>query len=144
LKKLLINLCLLVTAVYALASQAENLNKFPSVDIKVADIPLHVEYANTFELRAQGLMNRKELCGECGMLFKFDSSKRAAMWMMNTYVALDVAFIRADGVITDIRAMEPEDLTSIQASANVLYALEMNQGWFKSQGIVVGDKVSFH
>jgi uncharacterized membrane protein (UPF0127 family) len=142
LKKLFINLCLLLTAVYGLASQAENFNTFPTVDIKVKDIALHVEYANTYELRAQGLMNRKQLCGDCGMLFKFDSSKRAAMWMMDTFVALDVAFIRSDGLITDIRAMQPQDLTSIQASEDVLYALEMNQGWFQSQGIMVGDKIA--
>lgn len=142
--KLFTNLGLILMAIYALAIQAGDFNRFPTVDIKVKDIALHVEYANTHELRAQGLMKRKELCADCGMLFKFDSPKKASMWMMDTYVPLDVAFIRSDGMITDIRAMQPQDLTSIQASQEVLYALEMNQGWFQSQGIVVGDKLSFH
>ena len=140
--KIFINLCLLVTAVFALSGQAQETVKFPTVDIKVKHKALHVEYANTHELRAQGLMKRTELCADCGMLFKFDSPRRASMWMMNTYIPLDVAFIRSDGVITDIRAMQPQDLTSIGASQEVLYALEMNQGWFQSQGIVVGDKLN--
>lgn len=144
LKKIFINICFFLTAAYGLAAQAQDSAKFPGIDIKVDDKALHVEYADTFELRSQGLMNRKSLCGDCGMLFKFSSAKRASMWMMDTFIALDVAFIRSDGVITDIRAMQPQDLTSIQASENVLYALEMNQGWFQSNGITVGDKVTLH
>ena len=63
--------------------------------------------------------------------------------MQNTFLALDVAFITSDGVITDIKPMQPHDLTSVGASEAVLYALEMNQGWFAKNGIKVGDKIIF-
>tara|TARA_R110000744_G_scaffold23002_3_gene58577 strand:- start:17 stop:484 length:468 start_codon:yes stop_codon:yes gene_type:complete len=113
----------------------------PLIEIIVGDIPLEVEYAYTFEQRAMGLMYRKSMCEQCGMLFKFSGSKKASMWMQNTFLALDVAFIRSDGVITDIKPMQPQDLTSVGASQAVLYALEMNQGWYAKHGINVGDKM---
>ena len=65
-----------------------------------------------------------------------------SLWMKNTFIALDVAFIKANGEITDIKPMQPEDLTTVGASTDVLYALEMNQGWFAKHGIKVGDKLT--
>jgi len=114
---------------------------FPSVNVKVKQNVYPLEYANTFELRAQGLMHREKMCESCGMLFNFKQIKRAGMWMKNTLMPLDVAFIRADGKITDIKAMQPHDLTTIASSQPVLYAWEMNQGWFAKNAIKVGDTV---
>jgi hypothetical protein len=115
--------------------------EFGQISLKVKNIELNIEYADNYERRAQGLMFRKSLCGECGMFFRFGNPRIAGIWMKNTLVPLDVAFIRKDGVITDIKALTPHDLTSINSSEIVLYALEMNQGWFKKNGIAVGDKV---
>lgn len=123
------------------AQEATQHQTLPTVEITLQKIPLEVEYAHTFEQRAMGLMYRKTLCEQCGMLFKFSGSKKASMWMQNTFLALDVAFITSDGVITDIKPMQPHDLTSVGASQAVLYALEMNQGWFAKNGIKVGDKM---
>jgi uncharacterized membrane protein (UPF0127 family) len=122
------------------AKQAET--QFPNVVIEVQGINLILEYADNFELRSQGLMYRKSMCSDCGMLFNFNQIKPAGMWMRNTFIPLDVAFIRKDGTITDIKAMTPHDETTTTSSENVLYAWEMNQGWFKRNNIVVGDKVS--
>ncbi|GAC03715.1 MAG: DUF192 domain-containing protein [Paraglaciecola chathamensis] len=139
--------CVLLVGSFTLPIQAVNAQEakqhqtLPTVKITLQDIPLEVEYAHTFEQRAMGLMYRKTLCEQCGMLFKFSGSKKASMWMQNTFLALDVAFITSDGVITDIKPMQPHDLTSVGASEAVLYALEMNQGWFAKNGIKVGDKM---
>lgn len=114
---------------------------FPEILVEVNGKTLTLEYAESFELRAQGLMFRKSLCGDCGMLFNYHQSKMAGMWMKNTFIPLDVAFIRQDGVITDIKAMQPHDETTTASSEKVLYAWEMNQGWFKRNNISVGDKV---
>jgi uncharacterized membrane protein (UPF0127 family) len=114
---------------------------FPQIQVKVKQNVYALEYANTFELRAQGLMHREEMCSSCGMLFNFKQPKQAGMWMKNTLIPLDVAFIRADGKITDIKAMQPHDLTTTASSENVLYAWEMNQDWFSQNGIQVGDTV---
>ena len=116
--------------------------QFPQIKVAVQGKALALEYANTYELRSQGLMFRKSLCQDCGMLFNFKQQKYAGMWMRNTLIPLDVAFIRKDGVITDIKTMQPHDETVTASSEEVLYAWEMNQGWFKQNGIAVGDTVS--
>ena len=115
---------------------------FGKVSVEVNTLVVPLEYADTFELRSQGLMYRKSLCANCGMLFYYNQSKQGSMWMRNTYIPLDVAFIRKDGVITDISAMQPHDENITSSSENVLYAWEMNQGWFKRNGISVGDTVT--
>ena len=93
-----------------IADQADTV--FPQIQVKIKQQVYPLEYANTFELRAQGLMHREDMCESCGMLFNFQQTRRAGMWMKNTLIALDVAFIRADGKITDIKAMQPHDLNT--------------------------------
>ncbi|MFT6916222.1 MAG: uncharacterized membrane protein (UPF0127 family) [Motiliproteus sp.] len=112
--------------------------EMPLVTLKINDQILHIEYAATLALRSVGLMHRTSLCQNCGMLFKFDNPRRVSMWMKDTFIPLDVAFIRSDGLITDIKALKPQDLTHISASEKILFALEMNRGWFKRHGITVG------
>lgn len=121
--------------------QAAQTTERPLVSIIINDKNLQVEYAATFAQRSVGLMNRQSLCLQCGMLFKFSNPKMANMWMKNTFIPLDVAFIRSDGVITDIKALQPHDLTAVGSSEKVLFALEMNQGWFSQQQISVGDTI---
>ncbi|WP_338291634.1 DUF192 domain-containing protein [Planctobacterium marinum] len=100
-----------------------------------------VEYADTWELRARGLMYRTELCQQCGMLFKFDRERLISMWMKNTFIPLDVAFFKKNGEIVDIKQMQPLDLTSVPSSKPVLYALEMNEGWFAANGVKEGNSI---
>lgn len=88
-----------------------------------------------------GLMFREQMCADCGMLFKFEPAKQASMWMKNTFIPLDVAFIDRNGVITDIKPLNPEELKSVGASKVVTYALEMNRGWFAGHDIHVGDQI---
>jgi len=103
---------------------------------------ISVELANDPQSRALGLMYRRQMCEDCGMLFKFDSVKIASIWMKNTYIPLDLAYINAFGKIVDIKQLKPHDLTSVPSSVPVLYALEMNQGWFEKNDLSVGDKVT--
>jgi uncharacterized membrane protein (UPF0127 family) len=113
-----------------------------NIDIVFANISLQVEFADSFEERALGLMYRKDLCEDCGMLFQFDDERIGSIWMKNTFVPLDLAYITVDGYIVDIKQLKPHDLTSVKSSKPVLYALEMNQGWFAKNMIRVGDKIS--
>lgn len=115
---------------------------FGEVQIKVKGKAYDLEYADTFEQRAKGLMNRQSLCETCGMLFKFDNAKVAGFWMRNTLIPLDIAFVRADGSITDIKSMRALDLKTTNSSEAVLYAWEMNKGWFAANNINVGDNVA--
>lgn len=139
--------CLLLVLGLVLATflQAQELTpqelEFKRASIQINGQTLLVEYADTWELRAQGLMFRTELCQDCGMLFKFDRERLISMWMKNTLIPLDVAFFKRDGEIVDIKQMKPLDLTSVPSSAPVYYALEMNLNWFSQNGVKEGDQI---
>lgn len=104
---------------------------------------IRVEYADTPQERQLGLMYRRKLCDDCGMLFKFDSTRTGSIWMKNTFVPLDLAYIKQDGTIVDIFQLTPHDLTPVESTSKVLYALEMNQGWFAQHDIRTGDKIKY-
>jgi len=117
---------------------------FKQAKVEINGQKLNVELADNWELRAQGLQFRTELCDDCGMLFRFDRTRKISMWMKNTLIPLDVAFFTKDGTIIDIRQMQPLDLTSVPSSKPVYYALEMNQNWFASNGIKEGDMIKVY
>ncbi|MCL1837547.1 MAG: DUF192 domain-containing protein [Treponema sp.] len=106
-----------------------------------AEIEITVEIARTEDERAQGLMHRKKLPDGEGMLFIFDRDQQLSFWMKNTIIPLSIAFIASDGRITEIKDMQPNDLSSVRSSRSVRYALEVPQGWFARAGINAGDIV---
>ncbi|MBN1916539.1 MAG: DUF192 domain-containing protein [Verrucomicrobia bacterium] len=99
-----------------------------------------VEIADTNETRRQGLMFRNSLAADHGMYFTYPANHRTHFWMRNTTLPLSIAFIRDDGVIVDVRDMVPLDETAVGPNVQYRDALEMNQGWFKRNGIKVGDR----
>jgi hypothetical protein len=102
-----------------------------------------VELAVTDEERAKGLMFRKELPEGRGMLFDFKREQPVSMWMQNTYVSLDMIFIRDDGRIARI-AENTEVLSEriIPSGAPVRAVLEVVAGTAKKLGIATGDRVA--
>jgi hypothetical protein len=102
-----------------------------------------VELAVTDEERAKGLMFRKELADGRGMLFDFRREQPVSMWMQNTYVSLDMIFIRADGRIARIAEnTEPLSERIIPSGAPVSAVLEVVAGTAKKYGIAPGDRVA--
>jgi hypothetical protein len=94
------------------------------------------------EDRALGLMFRRSLAPDSGMLFVFDSDDFQRFWMKNTLIPLSIAYITSDSLITDILEMAQLDTTTPYLSSKpVRYALEMNSGWFQSKGIKPGDTI---
>ena len=102
-----------------------------------------VEKAKTPEQLSRGLMFRKKLEDDSGMLFQFGSSQTLSFWGMNTFIPLDIAFIDELGVIKDVNRIKEHDLNSVKSSCPCKYALEISDGWFKSNGFGVGDYISF-
>lgn len=101
-----------------------------------------VEVASTPTQRARGLMYRRELAPDHGMLFDFGGVGTRAMWMKNTYVSLDILFLEADGRIWSIAAeTTPLSETIIPAQGPIRAALELNAGTCRLLGIEVGDLV---
>lgn len=115
----------------------------PQIPLYIKAKEIRVEIAKTPEERAMGLMNRKKLEKDEGMLFIFESEDYHSFWMKNTLLPLSIAFIDKDRRIVDIKDMKPLTLDSHSPSRQVLYALEMNKGWFSANGIRVGDVVRF-
>jgi uncharacterized membrane protein (UPF0127 family) len=88
--------------------------------------------------REQGLMYRTQLAPNEGMLFVFPENAVHCFWMKNTLIPLSIAFIRADGTITDIDEMDAETTNNHCPRNNGVYALEMSKGWFEAKGIKPG------
>ncbi|WP_375464497.1 DUF192 domain-containing protein [uncultured Methylobacterium sp.] len=92
--------------------------------------------------RSRGLMFRRSMAPNHGMLFDFERSAPVAMWMKNTYLPLDMVFIRADGTVAYIAAdTEPLSTAIIQSPEPVLSVLELNAGTAAKLGLRVGDTV---
>ena len=111
-----------------------------TVEIKGKTIT--VEVANTADRRDRGLMYRDSLPPDEGMLFVYKHEDTQSFWMKNTRIPLDIAFLKADGWICDIKQMAPGDLGSHKSDMRAKFALEMNKGWFAANGIKVGDTVT--
>lgn len=116
---------------------------FGRVQVSVADKQLELELAQSFAARARGLMHRESLCADCGMLFEYTEPRVVSMWMKNTLIPLDVAFVDKQGRILVIKQMQPHDLTPVDSERLASYAWEMNQGWFAKHGVKAGDRVVF-
>lgn len=121
-------------SVYAQALRTETLGiRFFQVTAEIAQSP---------QERAKGLMGRTSLPPNHGMLFIFEAPERQCFWMRNTPLPLTIAFIDANGRITSFADMTPFSEESHCSTVPVPFALEMEQGWFKKRGVLVGDTVT--
>ena len=106
--------------------------------------PFTVELAVTPQERERGLMFRRTLPEDRGMLFDFSPEQQVSMWMQNTYIPLDMVFIRADGTIARIAEnTEPMSTRLIPSGEPVRAVLELAGGTAKKLGIAPGDRVIY-
>ena len=107
-------------------------------------VAYRVEVARTGEEQARGLMYRTSLPDHGGMIFPMVPQRVASFWMKNTYIPLDMIFIRADGTIARIAANTiPEDLTPVESGEPVVAVLEIAGGGAAANGIAEGDRVEW-
>jgi uncharacterized membrane protein (UPF0127 family) len=112
---------------------------------------LHVELATSEAQQRMGLMERRHLAPDAGMLFVFDSTQppEAGFWMYRTRIPLDIAYIDSAGVVRATRAMAPctaeliEGCPAYSPGVPYRYALEVNGGYFTRHGIANGARISF-
>lgn len=113
-----------------------------SIETANGTYDFHVEIAKTQSQQAQGLMFRRSMPPDAGMLFVYDTPQPASFWMKNTFIPLDMLFIGADGRIVNIRARTvPQSLTPVTSAGKVLAVLELNGGTTARLGITAGDRV---
>jgi len=112
-----------------------------TVDIRIGDVCIKAEIACTPSQRRRGLMFRKGLARNGGMLFVFPKEKRASFWMKNTRLPLDLAYIGSGGTILQVERLRPHDLRPVRSRFAVKYALEVRRGFFARHKIGVGERI---
>lgn len=103
-----------------------------------------VEIAITDDQRARGLMYRRKMPAQHGMLFLFDTNQVVTMWMKNTFIPLDILFIDKNGLIMHMaKSTVPESLAHISSKVPVISVLELNAGTADRLNIQLGDQIDY-
>lgn len=108
------------------------------VDISAGMHRIDAQVAVSPQERQTGLMHRKDMPQQEGMLFVFEQPAVQCFWMKNTLLPLTAAFVADDGTIVNLVDMKPQSLDSHCSAKPVRYVLEMNQGWFAKRGLKAG------
>ena len=115
--------------------------KTTPIRIMINDKEYKFEVAATEKSREVGLMFRKKLDKDSGMLFIYKYERLMAFYMKNTYIPLSIAFINKNFEIINIENGEPLDESNIESIGPAMYVLEVNRGFFERVGLKVGDKL---
>ena len=135
-------LAMSLSSVATKATAQESMTEFRVIPLTAGIHVIRAEVALAPDERSKGLMFRKVLGPNQGMVFLFDQPAVQCMWMRNTLIPLSVAFIADDGRILNVEDMAPQTEDNHCAAKPARYALEMNKGWFTKHGIVAGAKIS--
>lgn len=120
------------------AAQTGPQPKLPTVDLVAGLHIIKAELAVTAEQQAIGMMGRKQIVGNEGMLFVNGDDQVRCFWMRNTLVPLSIAFLGGDGTVINVAEMQPLSDQSHCSTRPARFALEMSQGWFAKRGIGPG------
>ena len=115
----------------------------PTITLRIGTVAVEAEVADEIDEKTIGLMGRAELAEGRGMLFVFREPQAMGFWMRDTLVPLSIAYINAAGVIREIHDLQPLDETPARSAfRDLLYALEVPQGWFHKNKILPGDRIT--
>ena len=133
----------LVFALYAalLLVSAHAQTQLPIAELTAGFHRIEAEVASDQASQTKGLMHRRSMPANHGMLFVFSRTDRHCMWMRNTLLPLSVAFLDAQGKIINIEEMKPQTEDNHCAASPAPYALEMNLGWFSDKGLKPGFQI---
>ena len=114
----------------------------PEIELRIGGKKISAEVADEESERSAGLMFRKALASDCGMLFVMDQIGPVGFWMKNTEVPLTIAYIDPRGTIMELHDLQPLDEKPVPSRfRNIAFALEMPQGWFSKNKIWPGDRI---
>lgn len=123
------------------ASDGTAQDQLPTIDVSINNIPLSVELAITGQQRYMGLSFRESMPDGAGMLFVYPAERALTFTMRNTLIPLSIAFISSDMVINEIHDMNVGPGQLFDSEQVAMFALEVNQGWFKENDIKPGDRI---
>ena len=124
-----------------LISSGQAVADMPRMELTVGFHRIEAEVAADQTNRMQGLMQRRTMRPNQGMLFVFAQAERHCMWMRNTFLPLSVAFLDEEGRILNIENMQPQTEDNHCAAGAARFALEMNIGWFSGKGLKAGARI---
>ena len=132
----------LAACAFSTASPAQDgPQKLAAIRLSAGMHVIQAELAQSPDERSIGLMFRKTMATNDGMLFTFEQPGQQCFWMKNTLLPLSAAFIAEDGSVVNIEDMKPQTLDSHCSAKPVRFVLEMNAGWFAKRGIKPGTKL---
>jgi uncharacterized membrane protein (UPF0127 family) len=108
------------------------------------DVVLDCEVARSEKDKERGLMFRKFLGKHRGMIFVYKNPEEMNFWMQNTHIALSIAFVHDKLFISSLHDMKPFSLDIVSSDIPVLYAIEVNQGWFHANSILPGNRITIY
>jgi uncharacterized membrane protein (UPF0127 family) len=123
------------------AQDSAQLN-LPRTQLAAGMFLIDAQLATTPDERSTGLMYRREMPQNEGMLFIFEQPSTQCFWMKNTLLPLTAAFVANDGTIVNLVDMKPQTTDSHCSIKPVRFVLEMNQGWFAKKGIKAGFRLT--
>ena len=110
--------------------------------LKIGERPVRLQLAVRQGEQQRGLMERTTLGAEEGMLFVYARPQQMSFWMRNTLLPLDIGFFDATGELREVRQMFPRDERTVRShSAEIQFAVEMNQNWYRDNGVKPGAKL---
>lgn len=133
----LVQLALLVN----MATAQDEPQNLPVTQLRAGIHSIRAQVAETPLQHMVGLMHRRSMASNEGMLFIFPESSKQCFWMKNTLLPLSAAFVMNDGTLVNIEDMQPHSLESHCSTKPVRFVLEMNQGWFAKRGLKPGDRL---
>ena len=124
-------------------AQTEAQPELPITKLSIGGKSIRAEIADEEHERAAGLMFRKELAGDAGMLFIMPQTGPVAFWMRNTELPLTIAYMAPNGAIMELHDLEPFNESPVPSRfPQIAYALEMPRGWFTKNNIWPGERVA--
>lgn len=112
------------------------------IDTRKGPHKFHVEVADDPASQEKGLMFRRHLAADAGMIFPFPKPEMVIFWMKNTYIPLDILFVRSDGTVSSVAAhATPMSTTAIPSTEPILAVIELNAGRAAVLDIETGDRV---
>jgi uncharacterized membrane protein (UPF0127 family) len=130
-----------IASVFAILPYFAFSSALPVIDLKIDKNLIKAEVASTQASQQLGLMYRKTMPEQSGMLFVFEQKAGHCFWMKNTLLPLSIAFIDDDGKIVNIEEMKPQTEENHCPLKPIRYALEMNSNWFEKRKLGVGKLV---
>jgi uncharacterized membrane protein (UPF0127 family) len=143
----LISFQLLSVSTWAFANESTEV-VFEKKKIRIGQLKIDVELAKTNEQQQRGLMYRKSLKDNDGMLFVFDREDYRTFWMKNTWIDLSIGYFDKNRILKEIIDMKATSSLEVAPPSYpnrfpAQYALEMNKGWFSKNKIKIGDKFNW-